>query len=114
MSPTHYHVAKAEEDRKQLYWGAVLQGAVAFHQQVSHGVCLTARAMQELALRRFEALFAHSDALFVDDWCLGLACFTEGFMAGYQQRADRTDFDGLAPQAQRPALKRVYRARRRG
>ncbi len=111
MSPMHYHVAEAEEDRKQLYWGAFMQGAVVFHQQASHSACFTALAAQELALRRFEALFAHSDALSVDDWGLGLACFTEGFVAGYQQRADRTDLDGLAPQAHLTALGRVYRAR---
>jgi hypothetical protein len=85
-----YHVSTSDEDRKQLYWGAFMQGAAAVERLRSAGRDVTAVDIAGLARRVFDAILAAaaSNGLpFVDDTRLGQECFVDAFVTGYRQRA---------------------------
>src|SRR6476659_4154369 len=93
-----YELRNNDEGRKQLYWGAFMQGCVAFHRHRRAGYWVNSTSVDRLADSRFAALYGATvsdGGSLVDDYNLGLQCFTEGFQAGYEQRAQRLTVDGL-------------------
>jgi hypothetical protein len=98
VQPSRYRLRDEAEDRKQLYWGAFMVGCAAFHQHRRAGFWLDAPALEDLALRRFQASLhdlGNEDVAFVDDERLGQSCFIDGFTAGYRARAERNGLRGL-------------------
>jgi len=95
---TLYALRSNGEGRKQLYWGAFMQGCVAFHHHRRAGYWVNAASVEALAQRQFADLHKACDrdhSSLVDDYDQGLRCYTEGFGAGYEQRARRLTVNGL-------------------
>jgi hypothetical protein len=104
LSPNR--LAATDERHKQLYWGAFVLGSAAFHDHRRDGFWLSGPAVEELALQRFRRLRregAPENPLFVDDWSSGLVCFTQGFAAGYRQRAEKLGHEGLTQRRNLPS-----------
>jgi hypothetical protein len=92
-----YQLQSGDEGRKQLYWGAFMQGCSAFHRHRRAGYWLNAASLSALANRRFVGLYraVKSGTSFVDDYGLGLRCYIEGFEAGYAKRSQQLTVNGL-------------------